>query len=80
MLGGEQVEGDQVFLGVLEQAADFGGDRLEPGDHVPDPLARLVLIVGVEHFSERGGDQAALIATAVVEHVADEVHLMWTST
>ena len=39
-----------------------------------DPLAGLVLVLGVEHLAERGGDQAALVAAAVIEHVADEVH------
>jgi hypothetical protein len=37
------------------------------------PRARLVLIFGVEDLSQRGRDEAALIAAAVVEHVADEV-------
>jgi hypothetical protein len=41
---------------------------------VTDPLPRLGLVLGVEHLPERGGDQAALVAAAVVEHVSDEVH------
>jgi hypothetical protein len=79
MLWREQIERDEVLLGVLEQPADLRRDRLKPGDHVPDPLARLVLILGVEHFSQCGGDQTALVTAAVVEHVPDEVHLMGTS-
>ena len=39
-----------------------------------DPLPRLGLVLGVEHLAQGGGDQAALIAAAVVEHVPDEVH------
>jgi hypothetical protein len=75
----EQVERDQIFLGVLEQPADLRGDRLKAGDHVTDPLARLLLVLGVEHLSQRGSDQAALVTTAVVVHVSDEVHVMQTS-
>jgi hypothetical protein len=79
VLAREQVEGDQVLLGVFEQPADLRRDRLKPGDHVPDPLPRLGLVLGVEYLPEGGGDETALVTAAVVEHVSDEVHLMQTS-
>ena len=41
---------------------------------MPDALAGVVSVFGVEHLSEGGGDQAALVAAAVGEHVSDEVH------
>ncbi len=44
-----------------------------------DALASVVAVLGVEHFPQRGGDQAALIAAAVGQHVSDEVHVMRTS-
>jgi hypothetical protein len=46
---------------------------------VPDALAGLVEILGVEHLPEGGGDQPALVAAAVGVHVANEVHVMGTS-
>jgi hypothetical protein len=69
VLAGESVDGDQVLLGALEQPAHLGGDRLKAGDHVGDPLAGLVLVFGVEDLAQGGGDQAALVAAAVIEHV-----------
>ena len=74
MLACQQVEGDQVLLGLFEQPADLRRDRLEALEHVPDPLARVGLVFGVEHLAQGGGDQPALIAAAVGEHVSDEVH------
>ena len=71
---GKRVEGDQVLLGVLEQPADLRRDRLQALEDVADALAGLVAVFGVEHFPQRGGDQAALVAAAVGEHVSDEVH------
>ena len=41
---------------------------------MPDAFAGLVAVLGVEDLSQRGGDQAALVAAAVREHVSDEVH------
>ena len=41
---------------------------------MPDPLASVVTILGIEDLSEGGGDQAAPVAAAVGEHVSDEVH------
>jgi hypothetical protein len=37
------------------------------------------LVLGVEHLAQGGGDEPALVAAAVVEHVSDEVHVMQTS-
>jgi hypothetical protein len=74
VLAGKRVERDRVLLGVLEQPADLRGDLVQAGDHVRDPLSGLLLVIGVERLTQRGGDQPALVAAAVVEHVADEVH------
>ena len=74
MLVGKGVEGDQVLLGLLEQAADLWSDRLEARDHVTYPLPRLIAALGVEHLAQGSCDQAALVAASVVEHVSDEVH------
>ena len=74
MLGRQQVEGDEILLGLLEQPADLRRDSAEALEDVPDPLAGVGLIFGIEHLPQRSGDQAALIAAAVREHVSDEVH------
>ena len=79
MLARQQVERDQVLLGVLEQPVDLRRDGLQALQDMPDALASLGAVLGVEHFAQRGGDQPALIAAAVGEHVSDEVHVMGTS-
>ena len=38
-----------------------------------DPLLGLLVALGVEDLSERGGDEPALVAAAVHDHVASEV-------
>ncbi len=65
VLARECVERDQVLLGVLEQPADLRAERLEAREDMAESFAGLVAVFGVEHFSQRGGDQAALIAAAV---------------
>ena len=74
VLGGQVVEGDEVLLGLLQEPAHLRSDRGEALEHVPDALASLGVVFGVEDLSERGGDQAALVAAAVGQHVSDEVH------
>ncbi len=51
-----------------------GEERRQALDHVPDALAHLVVILGVEDLPERGGHQSALVAAAMGVHVAHEVH------
>src|SRR5579872_2592266 len=72
VLARERVERDQVFLGVLEQVADLWCGRLQTTDDLGRTVAGLVAVFGVEDLSRGGGDQAALVAAAVREHVADE--------
>ena len=74
VLAGEGVEGDQVLLGFFEQPADPRRDWLQAGDHVGDAFAVLVAILGVEDLPERGGDEVALVATAVHDDVSQEVN------
>jgi hypothetical protein len=45
VLAGQRVEGDQVLLGRLEQAADLRRQRLEALEHVRDALLGLLVAV-----------------------------------
>jgi hypothetical protein len=74
VLGREQIESDQVSFGRLEQIADLRCGGLQAFQDMPDSLTSRGLVFGVEDLSEGGGDEAALVAAAVGEHVADEVH------
>jgi hypothetical protein len=74
VLGREAVEGEQVLFGVLEQLADLRRHGPEPLEHDSDSFLGLLVALGVEDLSERGGDQAALVAAAVHDHVASEMH------
>jgi hypothetical protein len=41
---------------------------------MPDPFASVGVVLSVEHLAQSSGDQAALVAAAVRQHVSDEVH------
>ena len=45
----------------------------EPLEHVRDPLPGLLVALGVEHLAQRSGDEVALVAAAVHDHVAQEM-------
>src|SRR6202035_2922188 len=62
------------FFGFFEESADLRRDWLETADDQGRSITSLGTVLGVEDLAQRGGDQAALVAAAVREHVAHEVH------
>ena len=74
MLARQQIERGEVLLGVLQERADLRRDRGQALQDMSGAVAGVGGVLGVEHLSEGGGDQAALVAAAVGEHVSDEVH------
>jgi hypothetical protein len=82
VLAGQLVEGQEVLFGRFEQRADLRRHRLKTLQHAADALLGLLIALGLEDLSQRGGDQPALITAAVHDHVAGEVDcasLPWTA-
>lgn len=70
--GRKGIEGEQVLLGLLEQATDLGHGGLQALDHLAHALARLASALGLEELAQRGGDQSTLGGPAVLVHIAHE--------
>jgi hypothetical protein len=73
VLGREPVEGQQLGLGVLQQAGDLGRVRLELLDDLPEPRSGLGGRGGGEDPADGARHQRLLRASEVAEHVAQEV-------
>jgi len=73
MLGGEGVEGEQVFLGFCEQPGDLRQRLAQPFERVTDELARLLAAVGAEDRPEQRGQHRLLLAPRVPQRFTQEV-------
>ena len=73
MLGREGVEGQQLGLGVLQQAGDLGGMGAQLLDDLVETAAGLGGGGGGEDPADRARDQRLLRPGDVAEHVAQEV-------
>jgi hypothetical protein len=73
VVGGEVVEGEQVFLGALEHRRAFRQRPFKPDDRLAGQLARGGGAVGVEDRADQRREHRLLLATGVAERFAQEV-------
>lgn len=74
MRGGERVEREEVFLGVLQELADLRDGWPEALEHLRHSFLCLRAVLRGEQLPQSGGYEAALGGPAVLVHIPNEMH------